>query len=197
MLNRADAFFALTLEGGGVTFVPKAQVVVVSCRDQVPLAAIPTGSSAARQHRARGGAAGRARSTGAAPRSSCRRRGPERSTTSTAPGVFFALWRRRHQPGTSTSRTSASSVPSTETAVARLDRLIQVMHEQRADALQLAVGKPAALVPNGAARPLTQDPLTDAQILGLVREIADPASTRGSAAASAGEPSPTARRAGR
>ena len=33
--------------------------------------------------------------------------------------------------------------------MARLDRLIQVMHEQRADALQLAVGKPAALVSNG------------------------------------------------
>ena len=60
--------------------------------------------------------------------------------------------------------------------MARLDRLIQVLHEQRADALQLAVGKPAALVSNGSARPLTRDPLTDAQILALVREVADPAS---------------------
>jgi twitching motility protein PilT len=60
--------------------------------------------------------------------------------------------------------------------VARLDRLIQVLHEQRADALRLAVGKPAALVSNGSARPLTRDPLTDAQILTLVREVADPAS---------------------
>jgi twitching motility protein PilT len=58
--------------------------------------------------------------------------------------------------------------------VARLDRLIQVLHEQRADALRLAVGKPAALVANGAARPLTRDPLTDAQILALVREVAEP-----------------------
>jgi twitching motility protein PilT len=57
--------------------------------------------------------------------------------------------------------------------VARLDRLIQVLHEQRADALQLTVGKPATLVANGSARPLTRDPLTDVQILALVREVAD------------------------
>ena len=48
------------------------------------------------------------------------------------------------------------------------------MHEQRADALQLAVGKPAALVTNGAARAITREPLSDGQILGLVREIAAP-----------------------
>jgi twitching motility protein PilT len=46
------------------------------------------------------------------------------------------------------------------------------MHEQRADGLQLAVGKPASLVANGTVRPVTRDPLTDAQILGLLREIA-------------------------
>jgi twitching motility protein PilT len=57
--------------------------------------------------------------------------------------------------------------------VARLDRLIQVMHEQRADALQLIVGKPAALVANGSTRALTKEPLTDSQILTLVREVAD------------------------
>ncbi|HET7240129.1 MAG TPA: type IV pilus twitching motility protein PilT [Gemmatimonadales bacterium] len=56
--------------------------------------------------------------------------------------------------------------------MARLDRFIQVMHEQRADGLQLAVGKPAALLANGAVRPVTKDALTDAQILGLLREIA-------------------------
>jgi hypothetical protein len=33
MLNRGDRFFALTLNGG-VTFVPKSQVVVVTCRGQ-------------------------------------------------------------------------------------------------------------------------------------------------------------------
>jgi twitching motility protein PilT len=57
--------------------------------------------------------------------------------------------------------------------VARLDRLIQVMYEQRADALQLVVGKPAELVANGSTRALTKEPLTDAQILTLVREVAD------------------------
>jgi len=37
MLNRADTFFALTLDGG-VRFIPKDQVVVVTCRSQEPLA---------------------------------------------------------------------------------------------------------------------------------------------------------------
>jgi twitching motility protein PilT len=58
--------------------------------------------------------------------------------------------------------------------VARLDRLIQVMQEQRAEALQLAVGKPASLMSNGSLRPITREPLSDAQIQGLVREIASP-----------------------
>jgi twitching motility protein PilT len=62
--------------------------------------------------------------------------------------------------------------------VARLDRFIQVLHEQRADALQLAVGQPAALVTNGAPRAITRDPLTDGQIVGLVREIAGEAASR-------------------
>ena len=34
MLNRAEPFFALTMAGGGVAFVSKAQVAVLSCRDQ-------------------------------------------------------------------------------------------------------------------------------------------------------------------
>ena len=62
--------------------------------------------------------------------------------------------------------------------MARLDRFIQVLHEQRADALQLAVGHPAALVTSGAARAITKDPLTDGQIVGLVREIAGEAGSR-------------------
>ena len=37
MLNRGDPFFALTL-ADGVTFVPKTQVVVLSCRHQAPMA---------------------------------------------------------------------------------------------------------------------------------------------------------------
>jgi hypothetical protein len=47
MLNRDDGFFALTLEGGGVTFIPKTQVVVVSCRDR-PRLLDPERESAAR-----------------------------------------------------------------------------------------------------------------------------------------------------
>ncbi len=46
------------------------------------------------------------------------------------------------------------------------------MHEQRAEALQLTVGKPAALLSAGAGRPITREALSDGQILGLVKEIA-------------------------
>jgi twitching motility protein PilT len=46
------------------------------------------------------------------------------------------------------------------------------MHEQRAEALSLSVGKPASLMHNGTVRHLTREPLTDAQIQALVREIA-------------------------
>ncbi len=48
------------------------------------------------------------------------------------------------------------------------------MHEQRAEALSLSVGKPASLMQNGAVRNLTREPLSDAQIQALVREIASP-----------------------
>ena len=56
------------------------------------------------------------------------------------------------------------------------------MQEQRADALQLTVGKPASLMQNGSPRPITREPLTDTQIQGLLREIAsaDAASQLGS-----------------
>jgi twitching motility protein PilT len=62
--------------------------------------------------------------------------------------------------------------------VARLDRLIEVMHEQRAEGLRLAVGQPASLVANGGSRAITKDPLTDQQIVGLLREIAGPDGSR-------------------
>jgi twitching motility protein PilT len=61
------------------------------------------------------------------------------------------------------------------------------MHEQRAEALHLAVGKPASLMHNGAIRNLTREPLSDAQIQALVREIASPAT-----AAQLGSPGPVA-----
>lgn len=47
MLNRAEPFFALSLIEGGVAFLSKAQVAVVSCRDQSPLGD-PTRATAAR-----------------------------------------------------------------------------------------------------------------------------------------------------
>ena len=37
MLNRPDPFFALTLAGGVVSLVSKAQVVVIDCQEQPPL----------------------------------------------------------------------------------------------------------------------------------------------------------------
>jgi hypothetical protein len=37
MLNRDEAFFALSLPEGGVVFVSKAQVAVVGCQDLAPL----------------------------------------------------------------------------------------------------------------------------------------------------------------
>jgi hypothetical protein len=36
MLNRPDAFFALTLAEGGVALVPKAQVLEITCSEDVP-----------------------------------------------------------------------------------------------------------------------------------------------------------------
>ena len=58
--------------------------------------------------------------------------------------------------------------------MARLDRLIQVMHEQHAEGLQLAPGKPVTLLTNGSGRAITREALSDGQILGLLREIAAP-----------------------
>jgi twitching motility protein PilT len=46
------------------------------------------------------------------------------------------------------------------------------MHEQRAEGLQLAVGKPASLLQNGTVRPVTREPLSEMQIQSLLREIA-------------------------
>ncbi|HEV2291556.1 MAG TPA: hypothetical protein VGR60_06935, partial [Gemmatimonadales bacterium] len=56
--------------------------------------------------------------------------------------------------------------------MARLDKFIQVLAEQKADALELANGKPASLLTAGGPRPLTKDPVSTAQIVALLREIA-------------------------
>jgi hypothetical protein len=88
MLNREDAFFALTLDGG-VTFLPKTQVVVVSCRDQAPLTD-PDRVSAARRIElevvVQGGAEFRGHAALELP--------PSRGRTLdylNGPGIFFAL----------------------------------------------------------------------------------------------------------
>ena len=60
--------------------------------------------------------------------------------------------------------------------MARLDKFIQAMRDNRAEALTLASGKPVALVVQGAAKQITKDPLGSSQILGLLREIAPAAS---------------------
>lgn len=68
--------------------------------------------------------------------------------------------------------------------MAQLDRLLAVMVSQRATAFRLNEGEVAELEIAGASRPVTKTPLTGAQILALIREIAPPESA---AACDAGE----------
>ena len=56
--------------------------------------------------------------------------------------------------------------------MAQLDRFIQAIQQHKAQGLVLAPGKQASLLFDGAPRPISRDPLTAAQILPLVREIA-------------------------
>jgi hypothetical protein len=90
MLNRADPFFALTLQQGEVAFVSKAQVAVVSCRDQMPLSD-PARASAARlvalEVGLASGAEYRGRSTFELPPSRARA-----LDYINAPGPFFTVW---------------------------------------------------------------------------------------------------------
>ena len=90
MLNRAEPFFALTLAQGEVAFVSKAQVAVVSCRDQLPLSD-PTRASAARlvalEVALATGAEYRGRSTFELPPSRARA-----LDYVNAPGSFFTVW---------------------------------------------------------------------------------------------------------
>jgi len=48
MLNRPDAFFALTVNGAAAAFIPKSQVVEISCLQDVPLYSDPDRESAAK-----------------------------------------------------------------------------------------------------------------------------------------------------
>ncbi len=57
----------------------------------------------------------------------------------------------------------------------RLDRFLEVMRDQEADALRLTPGQPVALRKNGMVRAMTRDPLTEQQVLSLLREVAPPA----------------------
>jgi len=90
MLNRAEPFFALTLGEGDVAFVSKAQVAVVSCRDQLPLTD-PARASAARlvalEVALTTGVEYRGRSTFELPPS--RSRALDYVNT---PGTFFTVW---------------------------------------------------------------------------------------------------------
>jgi hypothetical protein len=90
MLNRDDPFFALTLPGGQVTFVAKAQVAVVDCREP-PALADPDRLSAAKlvglEVVLDGGAEYKGRATVELP--------PGRSRALdyvNAPGAFFTLF---------------------------------------------------------------------------------------------------------
>ena len=54
----------------------------------------------------------------------------------------------------------------------QIDRLLSALVASRADALELVDGEPATFVTAGERRPATRQPLTAAQILGIVREVA-------------------------
>ncbi len=56
----------------------------------------------------------------------------------------------------------------------RLDRFLDAMKTQAAEAVRLLPGQPIALRKGGMTRPVTKDPLSEQQILGLLREITPP-----------------------
>jgi hypothetical protein len=91
MLNRPDAFFALTLTGGGVAFCPKSRVVEIACQGDVPLFSDPDRESAAKhvdlEVVLQGGQEYRGRATVELPPSRARA-----LDFVNAPGSFFALW---------------------------------------------------------------------------------------------------------
>jgi twitching motility protein PilT len=58
--------------------------------------------------------------------------------------------------------------------VPRIDRFLSVMREQAADAIRLMPGQPISLKKNGLVRAMTREPLSEQQVLGLLREIAPP-----------------------
>ncbi len=71
--------------------------------------------------------------------------------------------------------------------MAQLDRLLSVMVAQRASALRLDEGELAELEIGGTPRPVTRTPLTGAQLLALLREIAPADAASGLDAGTAAE----------
>ena len=61
--------------------------------------------------------------------------------------------------------------------MAQIDRFIELLHQRRGEALNLAAGQHIGLALEGAVRPLTRDALTEAQVTSLLLEIA-PAEAR-------------------
>ena len=56
--------------------------------------------------------------------------------------------------------------------MAQLDPFITLLFDRRADALQMGAGRPIALATRGALQPASKAELSEAQILGILREIA-------------------------
>jgi twitching motility protein PilT len=54
----------------------------------------------------------------------------------------------------------------------RIDRFLAAMKQHGADALQLGAGLPVRLARGGVLQPVTRDPLSDAQVTALIKEIA-------------------------
>ncbi len=77
-------------------------------------------------------------------------------------------------PSASTAASCGRFAPSPDlqSPVARIDRFIQAVFDRHAQGLVLAPGKPAALLTDAGPQPATRDPLTPAQYLPLLKEIA-------------------------
>src|SRR5690349_6039338 len=87
--------------------------------------------------------------------------------------------RSRPDAAAFTRRSPALGSPHT---MPQLDRFLSVMVSDRADAIRLVEGQMVVLDVNGAARPMTKQPLTASQLVNLLREIA-PADAQGQLAA--------------
>jgi twitching motility protein PilT len=59
--------------------------------------------------------------------------------------------------------------------VPRIDRFLTAMKQHGAEAVQFSAGKPVRMSRSGVLQPVTKDPLTEAQITSLLKEIAPPA----------------------